>query len=197
MKLKTKLVGALVCLSGLTMLGMTSAFYGNQGSIENVVLTNSSSVYAQELFMPEDYWLPGESKQKELKFGNDGKRDQVLRFRIETQWFDSKGDRWIAMTENPLEIKWTAAFTEEWTSFADDDGWYYYKKVLPAGRETATVMEAVEFSGKLSNDEHIENFTHTTYCINIYIEALDVDFVITTAKWQKTFTQDNGIHWAN
>ena len=196
MKWKVKLAGAIVCLVILTIVGVTSAFYSNQGgSLENVMSTKSSGVYAQELFVPEDYWLPGESKQKEIKFGNHGKRDQVIRFRIETQWFDSNGDEWTAITENPPEIKWTEAFAKEWTSFADDDDWYYYKKVLPAGGETATVMAAVKFSGKLSNDSQIEDFTHATYRITIYMEALDVDAGITTAKWQKTFTQNGGLHW--
>ena len=174
----------------------TLTFYVNQGgSIDNEMATKGSSVYMQELFDPADYWLPGESKQKELEFGNKGEQDQVIRFRVETQWFSRSGDDWVPTTENPVEIKWTSALTQEWVSFGEAQGWYYYNKILPVGGKTAKVMETVKFEEELSNDSCGEDFTKTTYRIVIYMEALDVSSVITKEKWGKTFIQGEGLDW--
>jgi hypothetical protein len=197
MKRKAKLIISCLCFMTLAIaMGTTLAFYSNRGgTIENVMSTKGSSVYLQELFNPEDYWLAGETKQKELMFGNQGERDQVIRFRIELQWINSSGGALEPITEAPVEIKWAEALTEEWVRFIDDNGWYYYEKILPAGGETAAVMESVTFSTKLSNDKQVEDFTHATYQIVVYMEALDVDSVITQAKWEKTFTVEEGLVW--
>ena len=181
----------------MVIIGATLAFYDNRGSIENVMATKGSSVQMQELFDPADDWLPGESKQKELKFGNIGERTQVIRFRIETQWFSVSGGTWEPMIEKPVWIKWATTLDQEWTKFVDDDDWYYYNKILPANTETAEVMEAVTFSAGLSNDSYAEDFTNATYRIVIYMEALDVDTAITRAKWGKTFVGNEEITWKN
>ena len=181
-----------------TAVGAIMAFYSNKGGeLSNVLITKGSSVHLQELFNPEDYWLPGETKQKELNFGNEGERDQVLRFRMELQWQDMDGEIWIPKTENPVQINRVSAFEEEWESFPEDNGWYYYKKVLPAGSETAKVMDSVTFSENLSNDNQGEDFTNTTYRIMIYMEAVNVDSVITAEKWGKTFTGNTSLEWKN
>ena len=196
MKQRTKLAMMTTCLVLLiAVIGVTIAFYSNQGgSIKNTVTTKSSSVYLQELFDPEDYWLPGETKQKELNFGNQGERDQVIRFRIETQWLSESGGGWEPTTEKPATINWTNAFKEEWTS-PDDKGWHYYKKVLPADKETTAVMESVTFSTNLTNDSQIGDATKVTYRIVIYMEAVDADSRITNASWDKTFTGETDLQW--
>ena len=197
MKHKTKLIMLTIGFIIIAMVvSITIAFYSNRGgSIDNVLTTKSSSVYIEELFNPKDNWLAGETKQKELKFGNQGERSQVIRFRIETQWLNSDGELFKPITNTPVEIKWAEALAEEWSVFTDDDGWYYYENVLPVAGETAAIMEGVEFSTSLSNDRQVEDFTHTTYQIIVYMESLSVDSTITQAKWGKTFTEDEGLIW--
>ena len=199
MKRKIKRIIILICLFPVVFTAEVAlAFYANQGgSIENEMTTKGSSVYMQELFDPADYWLPGESKQKEMEFGNKGEQDQVIRFRVETQWFSLSGGEWVPTTENPVGIKWTSALTKEWTSFEEAEGWYYYNKILSPDGETAKVMEAVIFEEGLSNDNYVEDFTKTTYRIVIYMEALDVNSVITKEKWGKTFTEGESLKWKN
>ena len=197
MKQKTRLITILICLLlTIAIVEATLAFYSNGGgSIENVMTTKGSSVYMQELFDPADSWLPGESKQKELKFANIGERDQVIRFRIETQWFSQSGGEWIPDAKAPVSIKWSASINEDWTTFVNDDDWHYYNKILPQGSKTAKVMEAVTFGVGLSNDSEVEDFTNATYRIIVYMEALDVSSVITKEKWGKTFIQGEGLDW--
>lgn len=194
----TKQSSVFVCLViMMVVIGVTLASHNNRGSVENVMATRGSSVQMQELFDPADYWLPGESKQKELKFRNEGERAQVIRFRIQTQWFHDSGGKLDPVTEKPAWIKWTSAIKEKWTKFADDDGWYYYNKILPANTETDKVMEAVTFSTKLSNDNYVENFSNVKHQIVVQMEALDVNPTITEVKWGKTFVGDEEIKWAN
>ena len=199
MKQQTRLASIFICLSlTAVIIGATLAFYSNRGgNIENVLSTKGSSVQMQELFDPADYWLAGESKQKELQFGNIGERAQVIRFRIETQWFSGSGGKWSPVTEKPVLIKWTSAIKDEWTKFENDDDWHYYNKILPANAETAKVMESVTFSTELSNDSNIENFSNATYRIVVFMEALDVNPTITKEKWEKTFVGNEEITWAD
>ena len=196
MKQRAKSLIMLECLVLMIIgIGSTIAFYSNDGgTIENETTVKSSSVYLQELFDPGDYWVPGETKQKELNFGNNGERDQVIRFRIETKWVRESGGIWEPSVEHPVEIKWTDALLKEWTKFTGDD-WYYYNKILSKNSETAQVMEAVKFSEKLSNDKQVGDFTHATYQITIYMESLDVDSMITREKWGKTFGEGEELVW--
>lgn len=197
MKGKIKVIVGSIAVA-ITMMGVTIAFYSNKGAdLENMMVTKGSSVYLQELFEPAEYWLSGETKQKKVKFGNQGEKDQVIRFRIEEQWID-RGEGTVLPTKNDLvEIKWAPALTTEWTSFPDDNGWYYYKEILSAGDETAEVMEGVSFSTKLSNDSEANNVTHAVYQIVIYMEGLDVNSEIAYQEWDKTFIEDEGLLWVN
>lgn len=193
-RMKGIIVGIVLVIA---TIGITMAFYSNKdAALENIMITRNSSVYLQELFDPTDDWLPGEIKQKKVNFGNKGEKDQVIRFRIEVEWLDEDGGLWLPTTDNPAEIQWAPTLPEEWITFSNDDKWYYYKKVLSAGEETAEVMEGVLFSTKASNDIQVEDFTNTTYRIVIYMEGLDVNPTITQKEWKKTFHEDNGLVWA-
>jgi len=195
MKWKTRAI--ITCfILGITIVGVTMAFYSNKGvGLENVMTTEKSSVYLQEIFDPTDVWLSGELKEKRVNFGNQGGKDQVIRFCVETQWLGEYEETWEPTSINPVEIKWTSALEQEWTTFPGDN-WYYYKKVLSAGEETAEVMTGVLFSSKLSNDVAIEDFTHKTYKIVVRMEGLDVNKTITSVKWGKTFQESDGLSWS-
>ena len=197
MKQEVKLKIILMCLLAVALvIGVVLAFYGSQGDIENVLSTKSSSVYIQELFDPADYWLAGETKQKEVKFGNQGERDQIIRFRIEEKWYASNGTTWKPKTPNPVEIKWSEEIGAQWTSFEDDNGWYYYKDILEVGEQTDLVMKGLKFANRLSNDKQIEDFSYCSFRLVIYMEALDVNPEFSQSSWSKTFIQEEGLRWS-
>ena len=199
----------LTCVLIVTAaIGTTLAFYSNKGDLKNNLSTKNSSVYLDEVFDPTDKWLPGESKTKEVKFGNRGTSDQVIRFKVVLQWLDKDDDEWNDVeTNNPVEINYTNSFKEgnDWDdSFvadAYDEGWYYYNEVLKVGDETPTVMDSVTFSSKLANaiiGDSKDDFSSTTYRIRIYMESVDVNEDITDSEWNKTFTlSGNTLTWSN
>ena len=189
-KVITMLACFLVCAITVTAsIGTTLAFYSGGGDLKNNLATKESSLYLEEVFDPNDKWLPGETKAKKVHFGNDGESSQVIRFKVVLEWLDKDNNKWTPTTASPVEIKWTTNLAAEWdNSFLGSNGWYYYRKILPAGQETNAVMESVTFSPGLSDD-----FASTTYRIKIYMEGVDVSPEITKAEWDKmTFTESAG-----
>ena len=193
----------LTCVLIVTAaIGTTLAFYSGKGDLNNKLTTKESSVYLDEVFDPTDKWLPGEEKTKEVKFGNRGTSDQVIRFKVELQWLDKDDDdTWVPVTTAPVAINWTNSFKDgiDWDdSFvadASDEGWYYYNKILEAGDETPAVMESVTFESKLANaviGDSKDDFSSTTYRIKIYMESVDVNLDITDSEWSKVFVKGSG-----
>ena len=202
-KIITMLVCFLLCMVTMTAaIGTTLAFYSGGGNLQNNLATKDSSVYLEEEFSPDDDWLPGETKIKEVNFGNDGKSDQVIRFRVEVQWLNASNGTWTPTTSNPVKINWNSSLGTDWdSSFVASGGWYYYKKILLVGTKTPAVIDSVTFSAELANkvnDIYRDNFSATTYRIRIYMEGADVDSDITTSVWSKKFTRSgNNLTWSN
>ena len=203
MKKQKRLVMMLTCLLTCVLIitlaiGTTLAYYNNADSLTNKLVTTDSSVYLDEQFAPADDWLPGETKTKEVVFGNHGTSNQVIRFRVERAWLDESNNTWNPVISNPVTINWRANWLNDWDdSFISDGGWYYYNKVLAINDETDPVMESVTFSPDLANDNHIADAAHKTYRIRVYMEAADVNSDITGAEWGKKFTNNNGnVTWS-
>ena len=211
MQKKTKMVTMIACflvctITVATAIGTTLAFYSGGGDLKNNLGTKESSVYLEEEFKPDDKWLPGETKQKQVKFGNDGEVNQVIRFKVVREWLDEDGETWnlapIGLEANPVTVNWNTSLTTDWdNSFLDSDGngWYYYKKILPPNTpeaNKAVVMDSVTFKRGLSNTTstaYPNDFSDTTYRIKVVMEGVDVNTAVTTAAWGKTFTQSGGI----
>ena len=188
----------MVCLVlALGPIHTAYAYYSFTGSVRNTLTTTGSNIYLQELFDPKDYWLPGETKTKEVNFGNGGDSNQVIRFRVEMQWRDAAGADWIPIASNPATINWTQSLTDDWSPIPSIDGktWYYYNHVLLVGEETPPVMESVWFWQSLSNDDHAEDFTNTTYRIVIYLESLNVNSEVTNVEWGVVFMGESPLGW--
>jgi len=206
MQKRTKMVTMIACflvcmISIMTAIGTTLAFHSGGGELQNKLGTKKSSVYLEEEFKPDDKWLPGETKEKKVHFGNDGENDQVIRFKVVREWLDDNGDTWTPDASNPAEITWEASLATDWdASFLSNDGWYYYKQVLPAGETTSAVMNSVKFSSELANEEndvYKDDFSGMTYRIKVYMEGVDVDSDITKTTWGKIFSQSgNTLTWS-
>lgn len=170
-KLRGKRINAVMLLLLLllaSIAGATYSFYTKDVAIENELLTKGSEVFLQELFNPNDRWLPGETKVKELTFGNQFETDQLIRFTYSIDWYkynpqtgeydvpwdvaqwnDSRGE-YTTPTVSPAEnfakgvtLKWAGTFGNEWHMVDDaldnTAPVYYYKKVLKAAGTAATV----------------------------------------------------------
>ena len=188
----------LVLLTGF--MDITLAFFTSSDKLDNKLRTVGSEVYLLELFHPDDLWLPGETKDKVVSFGNWQKTDQVIRFKVKTEWIDEDGFPWAYTgnyTPDPIVINWTEEISggtkATWIKIGD---YYYYKKVLLQREgvhptELPPVMESVTFSDELSNDNsHSEDFSNKTCRLYVEMETLNVNPDITAEAWNVTFTQE-------
>jgi len=195
MKIKTKLTIFTVALATLIMLGATMAYFSAAQALHNPMITKGSDVYLQEVFNEKDKWLPGETKEKVVRFGNKGDTAQVIRFKADTEWFLGDGTTaWTPATPNPVEIHWTTYLSSEWTLIG---GWYYYNKPLLPGQQTNEVMDWVKFSNLISNGgPGAEDFSDKIFRLTINMESLDVSAIITNAEWGRAFTGTNTLAWS-
>ncbi len=210
MKRFRKTVLPVLAIALLVVVGVigTFAFYQSTTSAQNRLMTKDSGVFLSEIFNPADEWVPGETKQKEVSFGNDGEKDQVLRVRVTEAWYDSTGAVWswgtTAYDPSPAVINWTTASGTQ-TTGPDETNWikigdyYYYKKVLTKEtNNTPTVTDnmitSVSFSDKISNGVPGDNndFSNKRYSLTVKAETVDVDTTITASEWGVNFTNSGG-----
>lgn len=94
-----------------------------------------------EDFPPQDV-TPGTSLKKDVKIVNDGPSDAFIRARV---------------TISPDKAVTFEGTTEDW-SYSQQDGWFYYKKVVPVDESTTSLMTTVKLPQNLT-----ENFDVTVY----------------------------------
>ena len=186
------------------LFGTTSAYYVTSKGIENMLLTKGAEVYMQEYFSPSDLWLPGETKTKDVYFGNRNDSDQVIRFTVEMGWYDNKGTPanlsddtpWSytgTYTPAPAVINWTNEVVGGSATWTKIGNYYYYNKVLQKQSGTTptvtpSVISSVTFSPALSNDGiHAEDFSNKACKITIKMEALHVNTEFAEAEWAVKF----------
>ena len=213
-KIYNKLFGILVWLPLMILIsavfhltGETITFYTSAPNIQNMLITKGSEVFLQEYFSPDDLWLAGETKKKEVWFGNQSGQEQIIRFKVKIEWFDNKGTpgdlsddiKWVYTGKydpEPVVINWTgeiAGGTPSWTKIGD---YYYYNQVFAGGSganptETPPVIESVTFSPALSNNAYTgDDFSDKSCRITIKMESLAVSAAYAEENWEVTFTKN-------
>lgn len=201
---------ALLLAVGL-IVGGVWAYYRKQTDQQNQLITKGSEVFLKELFSPNDLWVPGETKEKQVSFGNRGELDQVLRFKVTETWYDNNGTPdnlsddvpWQytgTYNPEPAVIRWTGGGTapaaSDWVKVGD---WYYYTKVLPKGTGlapsmTPQVMDGVTFSPAISNagPGAEDDFANKRFALTLEMETLDVNADMTRPAWHVKFVQSGG-----
>lgn len=170
MKKKSKviLLSAGICIA--LGIGIIWAYYSNNMSVINPLLTGNANVYLDETFDVNDKWVPGEEKQKEVIFGNDGEVDVVIRAKFTPKLFLKDG---IQVTDvdvlNGFQLNYSKSFEEEWEKH--DDGWYYYKKVLKPDEKTNQTLISVTMNNNISNDVHGQEIDYSNSDLNVDIEC--------------------------
>ena len=81
MKNKRRMILILGVLIPL-VIGSTWAYFSKTVKMDNQFQSSEAKVYLNEKFDPKDRWVPGEEKQKEVRFGNEGQISAVLRVRF-------------------------------------------------------------------------------------------------------------------
>ena len=139
--------------AALLIIGASLAYYFASADVGNKFETAEARVYMTEKFDPADKWVPGEEKQKEVRFGNDGGMDAVIRVRFDRTLKLSDGTE---VTDQDIldsfELNFADGFADSWVK--GDDGWYYSRKVLQKGERTDLTLKSVTVSSLVSNDVH-------------------------------------------
>ena len=206
---------SLLLLTALGLIGTTYAFYSSSSSIQNMLITKNSDILILDYFNLKDLWLPGETKEKAVWFGNQSEHDQVIRFKVTTSWFDNNGtpqdleddSEWNytgSYSPAPLTVNWTNEITGSnpaWTKIGD---YYYYNQVLSkktgsSPTVTPIVIDSVTFSPALCNCAHLDDdFSNKACRISIRMESLAVNSEHTKAAWKVSFTQEgSALSWSS
>lgn len=181
-KRKRKRQWFIVGLLSLLVVGSTFSFFSAEGRIENKFHSTEARIYLNEKFNPNDRWVPGEEKQKEVWFGNDGNMAAVLRIRFEKSL---EGINGISETiTDKIQLNFADDFDIEWEQHGE---WYYYKKVLEPSMVTGITLKSVTISDKLSNGENgiLKNYSNSIFDVSIKGELLQASLGKETAQWQQ------------
>lgn len=174
----------LLCgMLALLFFGVTQAYFRKSVSVDNAFQSAEAKIYLNEKFAPNDEWVPGEEKQKEVRFGNEGAVDAVLRVRFTPSLTLKDGTEDTEAAEGFL-LNFTDDFQKNWTQ---KDGWYYYNKVLASEDLTDITLKSVTISDQIGNDEHgiQRDYSGASYDVKIEGELLQASLAAEAAAYMK------------
>lgn len=180
---RNKKVLLIMGMLTLLVIGSTFAYFQKTESIDNKFKSAEAKVNITEKFNPKDQWVPGEEKQKEVRFGNEGKIAAVLRakftpvLKLEDGTEDSEAAK-------GFQLNFTDDFFRNWT---EKDGWYYYNKVLSPEELTDITLKSVTISDAIGNDEHgiLTDYSGASYDVKIEGELLQASLATEAADYMK------------
>ncbi len=193
MKNKRRMILILGVLIPL-VIGSTWAYFSKTVKMDNQFQSSEAKVYLNEKFDPKDRWVPGEEKQKEVRFGNEGQISAVLRVRFTSVLKRSDGTEDADAAKN-FKLNFSEDFKKNWVQSGE---WYYYNKVLSAGELTDITLRSVTISDQIGNDEHgiQPDYSNASYDVKIDGELLQASLASEAAvqlNWEKipTVTGDS------
>lgn len=166
-------LSGIALLAALTVgIGSTSAVIRHQINLKNEISTDTVIVEVEEDLKDDD---PSDwTKPKKVSFKNPGSADVFLRVAYSESWSTSggaDGERELLSNKMPdgkSDVASKVISNVNWEP--GEDGWYYYKKVLPAGSTTENFMESVDFS-KIDTLEAALKSTYTNAEYEIHFQA--------------------------
>lgn len=182
MKKKKKYL--LLCgMLALLIFGVTQAYFRKSVSVDNEFQSAEAKIYLNEKFAPNDEWVPGEEKQKEVRFGNEGEIDAVLRVRF-TPSLTLKDGTVDTEAAKDFQLNFATDFQQHWTL---KDGWYYYNKVLKSDDLTDITLKSVTISDQIGNDEHgiLTDYSEASYDVKIEGELLQASLAAEAAAYMQ------------
>lgn len=170
-------------LIAVLLIGCMYAYFQGTEAMENEFQVAQAKIYLNEKFNPKDEWLPGEEKQKEVRFGNDGAMEAVLRVKF-TATMESPGNTLLIEPTDKVKLNFADTFENEWEKHGD---WYYYKKVLEKSELTGITLKSVTISDEIGNDEHgiQKDYSKVIFDVQIESELLQASLAEESAKQQK------------
>lgn len=186
---KLSIVLTLMCeVAAILVVVGVGAYFFKSSSFDNLLRTVEPKVILSEKFDPTDKWVPGEQKEKEVKFGNEGNNSCYLRARFIPKLTLADGTE---VTDADVLSGFALVYADNFgTNWVDGgDGWFYYKSVLAPGAATPVTLESVKISRNISNDVHgiKTDYTGSTYEVLIegeFIQTIRADEAAAENGWQ-------------
>lgn len=197
--MKSKKIWMILGMLTLLILGSTFAYFQKSESIDNRFKSAEAKIYLNEKFNPNDRWVPGEEKQKEVRFGNDGKIDSLLRVRF-TPILKTKDGKEDEEAAKDFQLNFADDFLQNFTKKGE---WYYYNKVLSPDQMTDITLKSVTISDEIGNDEHgiAKDYSQASYDVKIEGELIQASLAAEVASsmgWGLTPTiTNNQVSWSN
>lgn len=169
-------LSGIALLAALTVgIGSTSAVIRHQINLKNEISTDTVIVEVEEDLKDEN---PNDNvKPKMVKFENSGSADVFLRVAYSEAWSTAEGadgEKELLsnkMPDSDRDVASKVIIAENWE--LGEDGWYYYKKVLPANGTTENFMENVDFFNIENLEEPLKNtYKDAEYEIHFQAEAV-------------------------
>lgn len=169
-RMRVKAILPAAALIAAAAIGTTFAWQSWDLSVTNKLKAHDTEVNIEEEFDPSDPW-----DHKKVRFENTGSSSVFLRVSYTEHWetadgkilsnqFGTSGSETDA-AEKHFSVDWS----QNWQTFGD--GWYYYKKILPAGVKTADILEQVTFAVP-ETDPAYETYRAADYYLYFKAEAV-------------------------
>lgn len=162
MRRKTRVGYALTGILALILIGAASfgavwAWNTHTARQDNQLESRTVSATIQEDF-PDTTVTAGDTKAKAVTVKNTGTAAAFVRVCV--------AEYWTTATEQLIgETGVTKNWASAWSDFEPHGGWYYYKKVLPAG-ESVRVLDSVTFPTSVPNG--------ASYHLDFQVETVQV-----------------------
>lgn len=163
MRRKTRVGYALTGILALILIGAASfgavwAWNTHTATQDNQLESRTVSATIQEDF-PDKTVTAGDTKTKSVTVKNTGTAAAFVRVCVAEYW--TTGTEQL-IGETGVTKNWSTAWRDD---FELRDGWYYYKKVLPAGG-SVQVLDSVTFPASVPNG--------ASYHLDFQVETVQV-----------------------
>lgn len=163
MRRKTRVGYALTGILALILIGAASfgavwAWNTHTATQDNQLESRTVSATIEESF-PDKTVTAGDTKAKAVTVKNTGTAAAFVRVCVAEYWTTDK-EQLIGATG--VTKNWSTAWNDDFTLY---DGWYYYKKVLPAGG-SVQVLDSVTFPASVPDG--------ASYHLDFQVETVQV-----------------------
>lgn len=169
---KRIIIGLTLVLIILLVVGSTMAWFTNTKEVTNEFKAGTVEIQVIEEFNAEGAQNinPGQSYDKKVKVQSLGSKKSYVRVAIIPKWEPNNLD------VNVVKLKINNV---DWAK--DEDGWYYYKKILNEGEVTKLLLDGVEFDGLAIKDE----YQGATFTLTVKAESVQASHYAFRDKWNK------------
>lgn len=166
-RIRVKAILPAAALIAAAAIGVTFAWQSWDLSVTNKLKAHAAEIEVEEEFDDSKPW-----DHKKVRFKNTGSSSVFLRVSYTEHW--ESGEKVILSNQyedgkDAAEKHFTDAWETEWQTFGD--GWYYYRKVLPAGQTTADILEKAEFAVPETNPAYAA-YHAADYYLYFKVEAV-------------------------